>query len=266
MARTGENLDMLAHILEGQREDGRDREADASSEEQAAASLGDGLAEVGLLAAHAGCPEAEPQAQQQVGQDGTEDGGLDDLLVPLLDCQDQKQDDLDDRAKGSLDEDAGDGGHLAAKLLAREADEVRAGDHGDVGEDEDGEVLVAGGVPDGDGGGDDGPQDVDGAGGLARGPPRDAEELGAEPPAAALAGGLDVGGQGRVAIAVVVPVADGLVPGQGRVARAGLFCGGHVVAPRGRRLAWLWSSQHVAGPLWDVWARGEGGLILIGMG
>lgn len=204
---------------------------------------------MGLLAAQTRGPEAETQAEQQVCQDGTQDGGLYDLLVPLLDGQDEEQDDLDDGAEGGLDEDAGDEGHLAAELLAGEADEVGAGDHGDVGEDEDGEVLLGGSEPDGDGGGHDRPKDVDGGGGLARGPPCDAEELGAEAPAAALSRGLDSGGHGRVAVAVIVLVADGLVPRQRWVARAGLLCGGHVVAPRGRRLAWLWSSQHRVGAL-----------------
>lgn len=217
--------------MKGQCEHGRHRETDASSEKQATASLGDRLAEVGLIAAHTSGPEAEAQAEQQVGQDRSEDRGLDDLLVPLPDSQDQKQDDLDDGSEGGLDDDTGDEGHLAAKLLAREADEVGAGDHCDVGQDEDGEVLVGESVLDGDSGGHDGPQDVDDGGGLARGPPGDAEELGAEALAAALAGGLDAGGYGRVAISVVVLVADGLVPRQRWVARAGLFCGGHVVAP-----------------------------------
>lgn len=220
--------------MEGQRKHGRHSKTETSGEKQATTSLRDDLTEVGLLAAHSGGPEAEPQTEQQIGEDGTQDGSLYDLLVLLPDKEDQEQDDLDDGTEGGLDDDAGDEGHLAAKLLAGEPNKICAGDHGDVGEDEDGEVLVGEGEVDGDGGGDDGPQDVDGHGRLARGPPRDAEELGAETPPAALAGGLDVGGHGRLAVAVVVPVAHRLVPRQRRVARAGLLCGGHVVAPRGR--------------------------------
>lgn len=130
-----------------------------------------------------------------------------------------------------FDEDTEDGRHLAAKLLAGEADQIGTRDHGDVGEDEDGEVVVGEGIADGDGDGDKGPEDVDGGGGLARGAGGDAEEVQEVDAAAArLARGLDAAGQGRVAVAVVVFVLDGLVVGQRRVlrgGRGGLFGGGH---------------------------------------
>lgn len=160
----------------------------------------------------------------------------------------------------SLDQDTKNGRHLLAKLLASKADQVGARDHGNVGENEDGEVAVGQGIADSYSSRDNRPEDIDSGRDLARGASDDAEKVhGREPSAATLTGGLDAGRHGRVAVAIVVLVHNGVAVAIGgggeawlvRRGLSGLFRrdghGGGVVAvqpfkiarrgPCGRRLA-----------------------------
>lgn len=128
-----------------------------------------------------------------------------------------------DQSLRSFDQDTNNRRHLAAELLTGETDQVGTGDHGNVGQDEDGEVLLGESIADGDSGGNSGPEDVDGGGGLAGGTADDPEEMhGVDTAAARLAGGLDARGQDGVAVAVIVFVLDGLVLGERRVLGGGL--------------------------------------------
>lgn len=137
----------------------------------------------------------------------------------------------------SLDQDAKHGGHLAAELLTSKANQIGTRDHGDVGEDKDGEVVLSS-VAHSYSSRDKRPEDVDSGRDLARGDADDLEEMERrKAPSATLTGGLDTRGERRVAIAIVVSVLDGITldGGKGRIvgrSLAGLFGGdGHVPIP-----------------------------------
>lgn len=68
-------------------------------------------------------------------------------------------------------------GDLPCQLLSSEPNQVGAGYHGDVGQDEDDQVVVREGISDGDGSGDDGPQEIDRGRDFTRRPEGDAEEV-----------------------------------------------------------------------------------------
>jgi len=92
-----------------------------------------------------------------------------------------------------LNEDSSHVRHLASKFLAGEANEVGTGDHGDVCETEDEDMAVGHGVLDGDGGRNERPEDVDGAGQPTSRPPDNLEEHdGVDASATALTGSLDL--------------------------------------------------------------------------
>lgn len=85
-------------------------------------------------------------------------------------------------------------GNLPRQLLPSKPNQVRTRDHGQVRQYEDGQVIVRHGISDGDGGGNERPENVHYTRGLARGPEDDLEEVqrvDARP--AALARGLDAG-------------------------------------------------------------------------
>jgi hypothetical protein len=86
--------------------------------------------------------KADAQAEEDVGQDGTNNGSLNDRNVLFASLeQDYKEDDFDDGSKGCF-QDHGKRlvGHLAREFLASEAEQVGRGQHGNVARDEDGEV------------------------------------------------------------------------------------------------------------------------------
>lgn len=123
----------------------------------------------------------------------------------------------------SLDENTKNRRHLAAEFLTGETDQVGTRNHGNVGQDEDGEVVLGEGIADGDSSGNERPEDVDGGGGFAGRTAGNLEEVQrVEATATRLTSGLDSTGQCRVAVAVIVFVLDRLVLGKRRVLRGGL--------------------------------------------
>lgn len=184
----------------------RDQKAKASDAEQPGSYFADGGMELLACLAQAADVEAGTQTQQQVGQDGSQDGGLDDgneismfgraVGRVVLDDEDEEQDDLDYGAKGSLDQDARYLGHLARKLLPCEAQQVGDGHHSDVAECEDEERQAGGGIVQHNGDGHEGPEEIDIFGDIRAAAPGDVEEVAKlEAAAAALAVRVDVVGE-----------------------------------------------------------------------
>lgn len=88
--------------------------------------------------------ETRSQAEQQIGQDGAQNGSLDDNDIGVVrGCLEQhhEQDDFDYGAKSGF-EDNGEGllGHLAGEFLASESQQIGGRQHGNVVGDEDGQM------------------------------------------------------------------------------------------------------------------------------
>lgn len=114
--------------------------------------------------------------------------------------------------------------------MTSETDQIGTRNHGDIRQDEDGQVSIRKSIEDGDSSRDDRPEDVHSGGGFAGRTTDDFEKVHrVEAATTRLAGGFDVRGQGRVSIAIIVFVLDGLVLGKRWVPRGGL-CDLFVVA------------------------------------
>lgn len=88
----------------------RRKEPNSRSEKQTAANLTDGIIKRLFMTANATNEEAHAKTEKHGGEDGAEDGSLDDLEAVLarLGEEDHKEDNLNDGAQGDLSEDTGD--------------------------------------------------------------------------------------------------------------------------------------------------------------
>ena len=113
--------------------------------------------------------EAETQTEQQIGEDTTENGSLDDAhtSIAIVLEKDHKEDDLDEGSKSGFENDTKDLWQLARQLLSRESQEIGRRNHGDVRQDEDPQMLIGSGPVHGHGGRHKWPQNVDPSAGCA---------------------------------------------------------------------------------------------------
>lgn len=116
-------------------EDGGDDDGGNGQGEEGGGRLSDGGVEVLLGTAQAAKEEAESHDEQQVGQDGADERGLDDDNLTLDESEDG-DDELDSIAKGGVDE-AAEGLASAQGNLFR--GEAKHGGEGDDGDEVDGE-------------------------------------------------------------------------------------------------------------------------------
>jgi len=117
-------------------------------EHQVAANLAHSLVEFLLIPPQTACKKACSQAQQQVGEDGTKNGSLNDgYLVIAATNQYHEQNDLDRRAKCCLKERAKHVWKLPAKFLSSKAKEICGWDHGNVAKDENPQLFFWSSIP-----------------------------------------------------------------------------------------------------------------------
>src|SRR4051794_30353501 len=106
----------------------------ACYEHEVAAHFTDGIVKSLVLSEQTADEETKAEAEQQVGEDASENGGLDDAhaLVAVMLDQDHEQDDLDQRPKGGLEDDTKHLRQLAGQFLSGKPQQVRRRHHCDV--------------------------------------------------------------------------------------------------------------------------------------